>query len=52
MAQGLERIFQQMKALKQYWTSGQQKITVEHVAVNAGGQAIVGVVETGGEGGM
>ncbi len=40
----------QMEALKRYRTSGQQKVTVEHVTVNAGGQAIVGAVETGGGG--
>jgi hypothetical protein len=31
----------QMKALKRYRTGGQQKVTVEHVTVQAGGQAIV-----------
>lgn len=40
----------QMETLKRYRTSGQQKVTVEHVTVNAGGQAIVGAVETGGGG--
>ncbi len=40
----------QMEALKRYRTGGQQKVTVEHVTVNAGGQAIVGAVETGGGG--
>ncbi len=40
----------QMEALKRYRTSGQQKVTVEHVTVNAGGQAIVGAVEAGGGG--
>ena len=39
----------QMEALKRYRTGGQQKVTVEHVTVNAGGQAIVGSV-TRGEG--
>jgi hypothetical protein len=34
----------QVEALKRYRTSGQQKVTVEHVTVNAGGQAIVGSV--------
>ncbi len=29
---------------------GQQKVTVEHVTVNDGGQAIVGAVAQGGEG--
>jgi len=36
-------------------TARQQKVTVEHVTVNSGGQAVVGHVETGkstqGEGG-
>jgi hypothetical protein len=40
----------QMEALKRYRTGGQQRVTVEHVTVNAGGQAIVGAVETGGGG--
>jgi hypothetical protein len=39
----------QMEALKRYRTGGQQKVTVEHVTVNQGGQAIVGSVsQTGG----
>ncbi len=37
----------QMEALKRYRTGGQQKVTVEHVHVNQGGQAIVGVVNRG-----
>lgn len=41
----------QMEALKRYRTGGQQKVTVEHVTVNAGGQAIVGAVTAGGDGG-
>jgi hypothetical protein len=40
----------QVEALKRYRTGGQQKVTVEHVTVNAGGQAIVGNVETPGGG--
>jgi hypothetical protein len=40
----------QVEALKRYRTGGQQKVTVEHVTVNAGGQAIVGNVETPGDG--
>lgn len=40
----------QMEALKRYRTGGQQKVIVEHVHVTAGGQAIVGVVNRGGEG--
>lgn len=40
----------QMEALKKYRTGGKQKITVEHVHVHQGGQAIVGAVnqERGG----
>jgi hypothetical protein len=41
----------QMEALKSYRTGGQQKVTVEHVTVNQGGQAIVGAVTHGGRGG-
>jgi hypothetical protein len=40
----------QMEALKRYRTGGQQKVVVEHVHVNEGGQAIVGAVSTGGGG--
>jgi len=39
----------QMEALKKYRTGGQQKMVVEHVHVNEGGQAIVGTVNQGGE---
>lgn len=35
----------QMEALKKYRTGGEQKMTVEHVTVNEGGQAIVGNVQ-------
>ena len=38
----------QMEALKKYRTGGQQHVTVRHVTVNEGGQAIVGSVTTGG----
>ena len=42
----------QMEALKRYRTGGEQKVTVHHVTVNEGGQAIVGAVsqtsQTGG----
>jgi hypothetical protein len=38
----------QMEALKKYRTGGQQKMIVEHVNVNEGGQAIVGTVNQGG----
>jgi hypothetical protein len=44
----------QVEALKRYRTGGEQKVTVEHVTVNEGGQAIVGNVSnnpTRGEGG-
>jgi hypothetical protein len=37
----------QMEALKRYRSTGQQKVTVEHVTVQAGGQAIVGNVSHG-----
>lgn len=40
----------QMQALKRYPTGGQQKVTVEHVTVNDGGQAIVGAVTQQGGG--
>jgi hypothetical protein len=40
----------QLEALKRYRTGGQQKVTVEHVTVNQGGQAIVGAVTHGGRG--
>jgi hypothetical protein len=44
----------QMEALKRYRTGGEQKVTVQHVSVSEGGQAIVGNVtrastETGPE---
>jgi hypothetical protein len=42
----------QVEALKRYRTGGQQKVTVEHVHVHEGGQAIVGsVTHRGGKGG-
>lgn len=34
----------QMEGLKRYRTSGEQKVTVQHVSVSEGGQAIVGNV--------
>jgi hypothetical protein len=40
----------QVEALQRYRGKGQQKVTVEHVHIHAGGQAIVGAV-TAGEGG-
>jgi hypothetical protein len=41
----------QMEALKRYRTGGQQRVTVEHVHVHQGGQAIVGAVHHGSGGG-
>lgn len=41
----------QMETLKRYRTGGQQRVIVEHVTVNAGGQAIVGNVGGGGDNG-
>lgn len=40
----------QVEALKRYRTGGQQNVTVKHVTVNEGGQAIVGNVAHGGQG--
>ncbi len=41
----LQRTFTaQMEALKRYRTGGEQKVTVQHVSVSEGGQAIVGNV--------
>ncbi len=40
----------QVEALKRYRTGGEQKVTVEHVHVHQGGQAIVGSVTHGGRG--
>ena len=40
----------QVEALKRYRTGGEQKMTVEHVHVHQGGQAIVGNVSHGGRG--
>jgi hypothetical protein len=37
----------QLEALKRYRTGGEQKVTVHHVTVNEGGQAIVGSVSPG-----
>lgn len=39
----------QMEALNRYRGKGQQKMTVEHVHVHEGGQAIVGNLEGGGK---
>lgn len=40
----------QVEALKKYRSTGEQKVTVTHVSVSDGGQAIVGNVTTGGGG--
>ena len=42
----------QIEALQRYRGKGQQKVTVEHVHVHTGGQAIVGSVSQSGGGGM
>jgi hypothetical protein len=39
-----------LEALNRHRGKGQQKVTVEHVHINSGGQAIVGLVETPGGG--
>jgi hypothetical protein len=39
-----------MEALKRYRSGGEQKMTVEHVHVHPGAQAIVGNVSRSGEG--
>ena len=39
-----------LDALNRHRGKGQQKVTVEHVHVHSGGQAVVGVVETPGGG--
>ena len=44
----LRTFMAQVEALKKYRTGGQQKMIVEHVHVNQGGQAIVGTVNQGG----
>jgi hypothetical protein len=41
----------QMEALRRYRTGGEQKVTVQHVHVNEGGQAVVGNVSNNGKGG-
>jgi hypothetical protein len=40
-----------LEALNRHRGKGQQKVTVEHVHVHEGGQAVVGMVETPGVGG-
>ena len=44
----LRTFIAQMEALQKIRTGGQQKMIVEHVHVNEGGQAIVGTVNQGG----
>ena len=49
-ASKLMRVYSmQMAALRSYRSGGLQKMTVEHVHVHAGGQAIVGSVQSGAE---
>ena len=51
-AQKLMELYQrQLAALDKHRGKGQQKVTVEHVHVESGAQAIVGNVETGQRGG-
>jgi len=40
----------QIEAFNKYRTKGQQKITVRHVDVNGGGQAVIGDINQGGNG--
>jgi hypothetical protein len=50
-ANKLSRTFTQLiDALNRHRGKGQQKVTVEHVHVHSGGQAVVGVVEPIGRG--
>jgi hypothetical protein len=37
-----------VEALTKYRTKGQQKITVQHVNINDGGQAVIGDITQGG----
>jgi hypothetical protein len=41
----------QVEALKKHRSTGEQTIKVEHVTINEGGQAIVGIVKPQGGGG-
>src|SRR5271168_4122239 len=47
----METFAAQMSALKEYRSKGEQKMTVQHVHVAEGGQAIVGNVNAAAEGG-
>ncbi len=50
LATKLQRTFAgHLEALDRHRRGGQQRVTVEHVHVHAGGQAVVGAVTTGGE---
>lgn len=42
--------FAQVETLKRYRSSGEQRVTVQHVSVGEGGQAVVGLVNHRGEG--
>jgi hypothetical protein len=46
-----ERAFNKLSALKEYRSKGEQKMTVQHVHIAEGGQAIVGNVNAPTEGG-
>lgn len=46
----LRTFTQQLEALQRYRGNGEQKMTVEHVHVHAGGQAIVGEINSGSRG--
>ena len=48
--QALEDVHDPLEALNRHRGKGQQKVTVEHVHVHAGGRAIVGAVEHPGGG--
>jgi hypothetical protein len=51
-ANKLSRTFTELlDALNRHRGKGQQKVTVEHIHVHSGGQAVVGVVEPPGGGG-
>ncbi|MEQ1560410.1 MAG: hypothetical protein ABL933_15925 [Methyloglobulus sp.] len=38
----------QVEAIKRYRSTNEQKITVQHINVNEGGQAVIGTIERGG----
>ena len=48
--QAVPHLCRALEALNRHRGKGQQKVTVEHVHVHAGGQAVVGMVETPGGG--